>query len=94
MLKNSFFYEEFFSITFFWACRYSPHDPLRLLDLSTWGQIQIVARRGLIKRWLSTKQGGDSEKIADTCLTRKRSSGWYWDNNSDAVATTDEVWEV
>ena len=28
------------------------------------------------------------------CLTKKQPSGWYWDNNSDVVTTTSEVWEV
>ena len=69
MLKKSlFFFEEFSYITSFTANRYSQHDPLRLFDLSTWGQIHNMAGRVLITGWPSTQQSGDSEEIADTCV--------------------------
>ena len=69
MLKKSlFFFEEFSYITSFTADRYSQHDPLRLFDLSTLGQIHNVASRVLITGWPSTQRGGNSEEIADTCV--------------------------
>ena len=91
MLKKSLFFEEFSYITSFATNRYSQYNPLQLFDLSTWGQIDNTAGRGLITGWPSTQQGMDSKEIADTCvLTRKRPSGWYW----DAVTATGEMWEA
>ena len=69
MLKKSlFFFEEFSYITSFIADRYSQHNPLRLVDLSTWGQIHNVAGRGLITGWPLTQQGRDSEDIGNICV--------------------------
>ena len=94
-VKKSLFFEEFSYITSFTADGYSQHDPPRLFDLSTMGQIHNVAGRGLITGWPSTQQGGDNEEIANTCVCLENSLLVDSEtNNSDPVATTGEMWEV
>ena len=66
--KSLFFFGEFSFITSYTADRYSQYDLLRLFDLSTWGQINNVADRGLVTGWPSNQRGWDSEEIADTCV--------------------------
>ena len=54
MLKKSFFLYHFFHSRQIFSARPT------LTDLSTWGQIDNVAGRGLIIGWPSTQRGEDS----------------------------------